>query len=90
MTEEYRKSIKRFFVSCFLRSLRKVLKLLWLVFEVKAGETVSVSLGAGLHDFTVVDVEGKRKAWPGKWKVKFGVKETSPRMGFETHDMMAF
>jgi len=57
---------------------------------VKAGETVSVSLGAGLHDFTVVDVEGKRKAWPGKWKVKFGVKETSPRMGFETHDMMAF
>jgi len=57
---------------------------------VKAGETKQVSLGAGLHDFTLVHADGKRRASPGKWTVKFGVKETLPRMGFQTHEMMAF
>ena len=53
------------------------------LFEVKAGQTVTVYLAAGFLDFTVVDVFGVRKSKAGIWKIKFGNAEASDhKMGY--------
>lgn len=54
--------------------------------HVKAGQTVTVSLAAGLSDFATVGVDGTHSALPGAYTVSFGVRETARHgMGFATH-----
>jgi hypothetical protein len=44
----------------------------------RAGETQTVYIGAQLDTFTQVNAEGERVAWPGQYRVQFGVPETAP------------
>merc|ERR1719506_1782660 len=54
--------------------------------HVKAGQTVTVSLAAGLSDFAVVGVDGKHAVLPGTYTAHFGVRESARHgMGFASY-----
>lgn len=58
---------------------------------VARGQTVTVYLGAQLSAFTQVLKSGSRVAWPGTYKVHFGVAETRDLgMGFAEHTLDCF
>merc|ERR1711988_255796 len=59
--------------------------------HVKAGQTVTVELYPSLADFTQVDAEGVRKALPGTYTFKFGLKESSDHgMGYAEHSIETY
>lgn len=45
--------------------------------HVPAGQTVTVYLGAQADAFTQAGGDGKWRPWPGKYIVRFGVRETA-------------
>ena len=54
--------------------------------HVKAGQTVTVSLAAGLSDFATVGADGQHVALPGTYTAHFGVRESLQHgMGFAEH-----
>lgn len=58
---------------------------------VAQGQTVTVYLGAQLSAFTQVLKDGTRLAWPGTYKVRFGVAEAQHLgMGFVEHSLECF
>lgn len=58
--------------------------------HVRAGETVTVNLYPEMTEFSQVGTDGKRRALPGRYTVRFGVRETvAGGGGFAEHVIVA-